>query len=129
MNESKAYIEGWIAKAEEDFVAINKLTDNEIVAESVVCFHCQQLAEKYLKAFLIAHNKDIFKTHNIEFLLSECKSIDNSFANINPENLSDFGVDIRYPDDIYFPSLEEVLKHRNIAFSIRELVINKLKDL
>lgn len=25
----------------------------EIVAPSILCFHCQQMAEKYLKAFIV----------------------------------------------------------------------------
>ncbi len=40
---------------------------------------------------------------NIEFLLSECAEFDKDFDNIDPKNLSDFGVEIRYPDDMYNP--------------------------
>ena len=128
MNKStREYIEQWIAKAGEDFKVIEKLTEFEIVANSAVCFHCQQLAEKYLKAFLLAAGKNIQKTHNIEFLLIECSEIDADFSFIDPKNLTDFGVDIRYPGDLYIPSNEETLEHKEIALSIMKLVEVKIK--
>ena len=65
--ELKNYIAQWLTKAEEDLFVVNKLTTDEIIATSTICFHCQQAAEKYLKAFLIYSGKDIVKTHNIEF--------------------------------------------------------------
>lgn len=53
--ETKNYIRQWIEKAGDDLIVIDQLTQFEIVATSAVCFHCQQVVEKYLKAFLIAH--------------------------------------------------------------------------
>ncbi len=68
--ETKQFIKDWITKANEDLLVINKLTEYEVIAASSVCFHCQQLVEKILKAYLIANGKEIRKTHNIEFLLA-----------------------------------------------------------
>jgi len=45
----------WILKAEQDFRIIKhetSLKEDEMVRD-MVCFHCQQMAEKYLKAYLI----------------------------------------------------------------------------
>ena len=123
----KSYIQQWIQKANEDKLAIQRLIDPEIVSPSVVCFHCEQMAEKYLKAFLIFHGKEVIKTHNIEFLLSECASIDSDFASIDPLNLSDFSVSVRYPGDQYIPSEKEVLEYKEIAFEIERIVLLSLK--
>lgn len=128
-NETKDYIRQWIAKAGDDLIVIEKLTQFEVVATSAVCFHCQQVVEKYLKAFLIAHGVEIRKTHNIEFLLTECEEFDPDFSLIDPKDLNDFGVDIRYPGDIYSPSVEETLEHKQIAMDVKELVVQKLKHL
>jgi len=95
------FIKQWLAKANEDLLVVEKLTEYEIIATSSVCFHCQQAVEKFLKAFLIANGIDIKKTHNIEYLLSECADIDNDFSDIDTKELSDFGVDVRYPGDMY----------------------------
>ncbi len=127
--ETKNYIRQWIAKAGDDLIVIDKLTQFEIVATSAVCFHCQQVVEKYLKAFLIAQGVEIRKTHNIEFLLAECEEFDSEFSSIDPKDLNDFGVDIRYPGDIYSPTDKETLAHKQIALEVKELVERKLEKL
>jgi len=127
--ETKNYIRQWIEKAGDDLIVIDKLTHFEVVATSAVCFHCQQVVEKYLKAFLIAKGVEIRKTHNIEFLLTECEEFDPDFSLIDPKDLNDFGVDVRYPGDIYSPSIEETLEHKQIALDVKELVEQKLKYL
>ena len=100
-----------------------------LLRPSAVCFHCQQAVEKYLKAFLVANEVEIVRTHNIEFLLAECASIENVFSDINPKNLSDFGVDVRYPGDLYIPEESEVLESVNIALQVKNIVNEKLKNL
>ncbi len=127
--ETKNYIRQWIAKAGDDLIVIDKLTQFEVVATSAVCFHCQQVVEKYLKAFLIAQGVEIRKTHNIEFLLAECEEFDSEFSLIDPKDLNDFGVDIRYPGDIYSPTDIETLAHKQIALEVKELVERKLENL
>ena len=121
------FLKQWAEKAEEDLAVIEKLTEQGITAKTALCFHCQQLAEKYLKLFLLCHERDIQKTHNIELLLEECGDIDPDFAAVDPKNLSDFGVTIRYPGDQYVLTDEEVLGYKALAISIKHLVIRKIK--
>lgn len=128
-NETKAYVKQWILKAKEDLLVVDKLTEFEVIATSSACFHCQQAVEKYLKAFLISNGTDVRKTHNIEFLLSECVDFDSEFSQIDPKNLSDFGVDVRYPGDMYVPSEKETLEHKEIAIFVKKIVEEKLSDL
>jgi HEPN domain-containing protein len=120
------FIQQWLLKANEDLLVIDRLTEFEIVATSSVCFHCQQAVEKFLKAYLIANGVDIKKTHNIEFLLSECSDIDKDFVEIDPKELSDFGVDARYPGDMYIPDEIETLEYKSLAFEIKEFVERKI---
>lgn len=127
MNKSTIdFIKQWLAKANEDLLVIEKLTEFEIIATSSVCFHCQQAVEKFLKAFLIANEVNVKRTHNIEFLLSECSDIDKDFAEIDPKELSDFGVDARYPGDLYIPNDKETLEYKSIALKIKKLVEAKI---
>lgn len=130
MNEAtKEFIKQWLQKADEDLFVVEKLTESEIIATSSVCFHCQQAVEKFLKAFLIANGIEIKKTHNIEFLLSECADFDTDFAEIDPKELSDFGVDVRYPGDMYIPSQEETIEYKNLSLEIRDLVKMKIDNI
>ena len=58
-------------------------------------FHCQQAAEKYLKAFLVKKQIEFTKTHNIMSLLNLCASDDNSFKEelSEADNLTDYAVE------------------------------------
>jgi len=125
---TEKFVKQWLERANEDLFVVEKLTKPEMTAISSVCFHCQQAVEKFLKAYLIANQIEIQKTHNIEFLLSECEEINGDFSDIDPKNLSDFGVDVRYPGDIYIPTESETKEYIELAYTIKNLVEMKLKD-
>ena len=66
----------WVAKAEEDAAAVRLLTaSNKLGFGLIILFHCQQAAEKYLKACLTRHRIDFPKTHDFETLLDLCERI------------------------------------------------------
>jgi HEPN domain-containing protein len=126
--EQVEFLKQWVSKAEEDLVVIEKLTEQGVSAKTALCFHCQQLSEKYLKLFLLCHGREPQKTHNIDILLTECGEIDPDFTAIDPKNLSDFGVNIRYPGDLYVPDDQEALEYKTLALRIRELVRSKTRQ-
>ncbi len=123
------FVKQWLSKANEDLLVVERLTENEIIAASSVCFHCQQAVEKFLKAFLIANGIDIKRTHVIEYLLVECADIDKDFTDIDPKELSDFGVDARYPGDMYIPDEDETLEYKKLAFQIKNFVEEKIDKI
>jgi HEPN domain-containing protein len=60
---SDLYLQEWIQKAEEDYtVATTLARKRKQPTPSTVCFHCQQCAEKYLKAFLVQNANDYYLT-------------------------------------------------------------------
>ena len=71
------------------------------------CFHCQQAIEKCLKAFLAYNARDIERTHNVIFLLSECANFDPIFATVDPMNINAYAVQGRYPDSNLMPTAAE----------------------
>lgn len=90
----------WVQKAEDDwFVARKMLRVRERSVYDAVCFHAQQCAEKYLKAFLQENFSDIPKTHKLLDLLKLCKEIDPAFELLVSDLLviERFSVNIRYP--------------------------------
>ncbi len=127
--DTKDFIEQWLIKANDDLLVINRLMEGSIIAGSAICFHSQQLVEKVLKAYLISNGKELRKTHNIEYLLSECADFDEEFNQIDAKNLSDFGVEIRYPGDIYQPSDEEAIEYSRLAKEIKEFTERKIRKL
>jgi len=119
----------WAVKADNDFKTGMDEFNSPDPTYDTVCFHMQQCAEKYLKAFLIFRNKEISKTHNITLLLQQCAMIDKDFEQfINEETakLTYYAVEARYPDDFYMPTYEEALQAMDIAEEIRSLVRTKI---
>lgn len=99
----------WVAKAEQDLLAVEKLTISEPIPWSVVCFHCHQVAEKYLKAYLVSREATFPKTHNLLHLLDLVEKPPASLANLREALivLNDFAVESRYPDDWWEPSEQD----------------------
>lgn len=65
MKTKKELIKNWIKKAKKDLLsAEHELSFPDAVTESI-CFHCQQAAEKFLKAYLIFLDISFTKTHEI----------------------------------------------------------------
>ncbi|MCS6886878.1 HEPN domain-containing protein [Chloroflexus sp.] len=118
-------VPAWVRKAESDLkVARDELATAE-PATDAVCFHCQQCAEKYLKAFLVCHQREIPRTHNIAELLVQCISIDLRFQSLlesDAPSLTLYAVAVRYPSDDPFPTLEEALEALSLATHVRDMV-------
>jgi HEPN domain-containing protein len=125
--EQEEYLKNWLFRAKEDAAVIESLFDTDpVFYASTICFHAQQAVEKYLKAFLVFHNVDFPRTHDVDFLLLECQKIDPQDFKIDLGSLSDFGVNIRYPDDFYIPDKLEIDQYREITHSIKIIVEKKI---
>jgi len=89
----------WIKKAEEDFqfAKINFEEEKEFFDQ--ICFHFQQSAEKYLKAYIVAKNLEFRKIHELPTILDHCVKNDSSFEVLRDEceYLTEFYMETRYP--------------------------------
>jgi len=74
------FVRKWLLKAEEDFNAAKSLITHGASFLSTVCFHSQQAAEKYLKAFLTYHQVEFPKTHDIDELLDLIAPTDSKLS-------------------------------------------------
>jgi HEPN domain-containing protein len=125
-------VEEWISKADEDFefAFLNLKEGRTFFAQ--ICFHFQQASEKYLKAYIIAHELEFRKIHDLSLLLKICSSKDPSLSQVREdcEYLAPFYVDTRYP--VHWPtnfSFQETQKALQSASRIRTLLKEKLKNL
>jgi len=90
----------WIQKAELDFQGARALSlRRKVRFHDLVCFHCQQSAEKYLKARLEEAGCRIPRTHDLGDLLDLLLPLEPLWAALRPalDALSDYAVDFRYP--------------------------------
>jgi HEPN domain-containing protein len=118
----------WISKAEGDFHAAEALLyEIETPEIDAACFHSQQCAEKYVKAFLTEYDIDFPWNHDLVRLLELCLTIDESFDEIRDHlrRLKNYGVIIRYPG-LTVP-LEMAHEAFQNAGKVREFVRKKLK--
>ena len=91
----------WLDKAAADLAAAEHLAAHGGPFREIVAFHCQQAAEKYLKAFLARCQVEFPKTHDIAKLLDLVASVNANMAKSlrDADALTPFGVEVRYPRD------------------------------
>lgn len=96
----KATTLGWISKAEDDFhVAQMSYRARKHPSCDASVFHCQQCAEKYLKARLEEAGITLVRTHDLLVLHQEVLVIEPAWIVLQPFLifLNPFAVAYRYP--------------------------------
>ena len=122
-------IKEWVQKADDDFEFARINFEQRTSFFAQISFHFQQSAEKYLKAYIIAHELQFRKIHELPALLRICTSKDPSFDQLKEdcEYLTTFYVETRYP--VHWPthfSKEETEKAFQSAKRIQSFIRNKL---
>jgi HEPN domain-containing protein len=94
-----AVVSEWVVKAENDLKsAAYILRLGRECPTDVVCFHSQQVAEKYLKALLTAYGIPFPKTHNIRKLVEMLPAgTQLSLSEDEQDELTDYATGARYP--------------------------------
>jgi HEPN domain-containing protein len=89
----------WARKAEADYRGARNLARKKPPLHDLVCFHCQQCAEKYLKALLEELGIAVAKTHDLDKLLTHLRSHHPTLSSLRRglRFLTEFAVDTRYP--------------------------------
>jgi HEPN domain-containing protein len=89
----------WVRKAEEDWAAANALAHQKPPLRDTACFHCQQAAEKYLKALLKENGAAVPRTHDLEEPLDLLLPHDPTLAPLRRAlvPLNRYAVEYRYP--------------------------------
>ncbi len=87
----------WVEKAEQDWIAVGSL--DAAVIPTIICFHCQQCAEKYLKALLTHNDRVPHRTHDLGVLLNSALAEEPQLSEVSDEMLllDRYAVAIRYP--------------------------------
>jgi HEPN domain-containing protein len=90
----------WVRKAEDDWeVALKTYRARKIPVYDAACYHCQQCAEKYLKAKLVEAGIAFTKTHDLPSLLKLILPAEPSWLalQLQLDALNKFAVVYRYP--------------------------------
>ncbi len=129
-DDLKDYVDKWLFRADEDIAVIDRLIQSDPEAyASTICFHAQQAVEKYLKALLAWKGVDFPRTHDVDFLLGECRKVSSGeLDHLDLKSLTDFGVSVRYPDDFYVPDASETSYYAQVARDTQKLVVGLIKS-
>jgi HEPN domain-containing protein len=72
----------WLQLADEDLYSAKLLNEANRKPYEIICYHCAQAAEKYLKGYLAFQDIIPKKTHDLIFLNNLCIEKDTEFKNI-----------------------------------------------
>lgn len=111
LDQQEEYQE-WLAFARTDFESAKYLNGAPFYPQplNVICYHCQQAAEKAVKALIVYFGSQggMPKLHDISFLLNQIRNIVQKKKGIEithdlmviANSLSKYGVAPRYPNEI-----------------------------
>lgn len=98
--EKRIAVERWFIKAGHDHQAAKLLLGKGPDLTDNICFHAQQAAEKYLKAFLVYSGLHVDKIHYLPRLIELCGKADPEFHSLmeDAREITDYAASGRYPD-------------------------------
>ena len=121
----------WLAKAADDLrgAEIDLSADPPLLSDAL--FHCQQVVEKVLKAFLTWHDEPFRKSHDLGELGGRCAKIDPSLEPLlrQAAPLTEYAWKYRYPGESSEPVRTEAEESLSLARQIAEAVRSRLPDV
>lgn len=117
----------WLEFADMDLSAAEYLMNMRPMPIEIICYHCEQAAEKYLKAVLIRFDKEPPKTHDLVQLCKLCCDVSERFEQLADAciELTPYGVQVRYPSNMELDERDVTCALRECK-QIRELVCHEL---
>ena len=107
------HVKEWFDLAAMDYGVAKHLFDNYHPKPlEIICFHCQQAAEKVIKAVIVSFGEQggMPKLHDLSFLLGQLKnmvSIDEKYYDY-ADTLTPYGVSLRYPHELFLEEYHAV---------------------
>lgn len=125
--EKTNIVKEWLDFAQKDLNSAKYLLGMRPIPLEIICYHCEQAAEKALKAYLIDKDIEPSRTHDLRLLCKTCTDFDENFSQISIlcSNLTAFGVQPRYPFEIQVTE-NDVKVAITDADNVLEFVIQKL---
>jgi len=128
-DETKAeLVDAWLAKADEDLAVADYLASGRTPYLTAIGFHAQQAVEKYIKAFLVWHQVEFPKTHDLDRLRHLAAAVDAGLAStlLAASVLTDYAADLRYPGEVPEPTAQEAVAAVELARRVRDAVRGRL---
>jgi len=131
MDEAKIHeIRHWLVKAKHDVGSARLLMTGEEPYLDTAVYHCQQAAEKALKAYLTLKDTPFNKIHDIAILIGQCAEFDRGFEDLSAlaDVLTPYATAFRYPGDILEPTAPDAEEAVEMAERIVAFVLQRMPD-
>lgn len=98
----ESYAKEWLSFAEMDLASAEFLLLMRPLPMAIVCYHCQQSAEKCLKGLLALKNQVPPKTYDLPLLIDACKQFFPEIMTVSVQcaSLNPFSSQPRYPREL-----------------------------
>ncbi|MBT9151204.1 MAG: hypothetical protein DDT40_01392 [candidate division WS2 bacterium] len=122
--DSRIRAQEWQRLAEQDLNSAGYLLNMRPVPLEIVCYLCQQSAEKYLKGYLVLYGINPPKIHDLNELRKLCSELSDTFKDIADQcsDLTAYGVQPRYPMELMLEE-QDMRLALNSAKAIRDFVL------
>jgi len=116
----RAHALAWLAKARQDCARIRRCLDAAPPDTEDALFHCQQAAEKAVKALLAWHDEPFRKTHDLSALGRQCAILEPALSALlnRLDDLTEYAWLFRYPGDFVAPPEPEIADAQTLAGEI-----------
>lgn len=120
----------WQRLAEQDLNSAGYLLNMRPVPIEIVCYLCQQSAEKYLKGYLVLYGIDPPKIHDLNELRKLASKLSDTFKDIADQcsDLTAYGVQPRYPMGLILEE-QDVRQAIDSAKTIRDFILTLAPEM
>jgi HEPN domain-containing protein len=123
-------IQAWLIRARNDLANAEFTAAHRTDLLDTAVYHCQQTAEKALKAFLVSAGLSMPKTHDVGRLVQLASAHDAQMAQLQAmaDSLTPFATEFRYPadDEAPMPTLQQANQALASARRIYDFVLSVL---
>jgi HEPN domain-containing protein len=130
MTANELDIMEWVRIARQDSDSAQKLAGFYPAPIEVICYLSQQSIEKILKAYVIAKENKLTRTHDLKVLITKCEQYSPDFSRFNSvcALMSQYASLTRYPPILELEEydMKQALKN---ALQILDFTESKLKEL
>jgi len=118
----------WLGKALHDLGSARKLSQEPESFLDTAIYHCQQAAEKAVKAFLTFQQIRFGRTHDLEVLTSLAATIEPRFEDwaAASQMLTPYATIYRYPTEMGEPDRSEFDEALQLSAALVEFVLSVL---
>jgi len=119
----------WQRLADMDLRTAEYLKKMKPLPIEIICYHCQQSAEKYLKGYLVFCGMAPPGMHDLDELCKLCLKYSDTFKSIaDPcSDLTAYGVQPRYPMELTLDE-EDIKQALDSAKAVKDFVVAIIKE-